>query len=177
MFCSNYSLFFLNFCRLFIIHCCYSLFHWHINCVIHYSGVFRPNYSLFIFYLYSLFVIHYSASTPDPCGLFIFIHCEVYLFALVSSLFDWQNVKFAPWSAGKCISEGLILRTFRGSMPPSFTWPLAMYLHVTDEILTVTPASKQSRSQSHRPLDQRSGKRDSCRIQKKAIFDWLFKTV
>ena len=61
----NYSLFFLNFCRLLIIHCCYSLFHWHINCVIHYSGVFRPNYSLFIFYLYSLFLIHYSASTPE----------------------------------------------------------------------------------------------------------------
>ena len=65
MFFSNYSLFFLNFCRLLIIHCCHSLFHWHINCVIHYSGVFRPNYSLFTFYLYSLFIIHYSASTPD----------------------------------------------------------------------------------------------------------------
>ena len=25
---------------------------------------------------------------------------------------------------------------------PSFTWSLAMYLHVTDEILSVTPASK-----------------------------------
>ena len=31
-----------------------------------------------------------------------------------------------------------------GLMPfgPSFTWPLAMYLHVLGEIMTVTPASK-----------------------------------
>ena len=28
------------------------------------------------------------------------------------------------------------------ALGPSFTWPLAMYFHVTGEILSVTPASK-----------------------------------
>ena len=84
MFSSNYSLFFFNFCRLFIIHCCYSLFHRHINCVIHYSGVFRPNHSLFIFYLYSLFIIHYSASNPDVSQCLL----KSYLFKVC--LFVWQ---------------------------------------------------------------------------------------
>ena len=36
-------------------------------------------------------------------------------------------------------------------------------------------SSLQSRSQSHRSLDQRLGKRGPGRIQKKAIFDWLLK--
>ena len=36
------------------------------------------------------------------------------------------------------------LRSSQGFRPfgPSFTWYLAMYLHVTGEILSVTPASK-----------------------------------
>ena len=37
-------------------------------------------------------------------------------------------------------------RTPKGLRPfkPSFTWPLVMYLHVTGEILSVTPSSKRN---------------------------------
>ena len=43
------------------------------------------------------------------------------------------------------------------SSGPSFTWPLAMYLHVMGEILSVTPASKLNDNPAELTYDTESG--------------------
>ena len=83
VFCLNYSLFFLTFCRLLIIHCCYSLFHWHITAlfiipafsdpIMHYSFLFILviHYLLFSFHprnhgLEKRLCISHSSSITSP---------------------------------------------------------------------------------------------------------------